>query len=347
MKFVHMADVHFDMPMMSLKEKRDLIRKRRIEQKQAFRDVIQLVKKKNIDFLFISGDLFEQKYVEKSTIEYIISNFGLIPETNIFISPGNHDPLIKNSPYSTFEWPENVTIFGSEYGMISFDDVDIYGLGFDNFEFTSNAISEIKIENDNKINILVTHGTLNGNSEKYQDIKEKDLKKFDYVALGHIHNKKIDDSNIIYPGSLISCGFDEPGKHGFVKGEITKEKCNIEFVELPFREFKKIEIDISNIYNMHDVLNSLNLKDDFYKIVFTGVRNFDIDELVNILNETNKNICEICDNTTLPYDFNSIKNMHNLKGVFTKKILDEMENMNEEEKKETFKVIELIYQMMK
>lgn len=346
MKFIHVADIHFDMPMISLKGNRDLIKKRRIEQKQAFRDVIQLAKKEKIDCLFISGDLFEHKFVEKNTIEYIISNFQLIPNVNIFITPGNHDPYVKSSPYETYEWPENVTIFNSEYGMISLEDADVYGVGFDDYEMDIDVVKDIKIENEDKVNILITHGTLNGAGHKYHDIKEKDLNKFDYVALGHIHDKKVDSSRIIYPGSLISCGFDEPGEHGFVKGEITKEKCDVEFVKLDYKEYKRIELDISNINNFSDVLDKLDLTDDIYKIIFTGTRNFNMDELIESINTFDKNVCEIRDNTILPYKFEAIKNEENLKGVFTKKMLEEMENMTEQEKNETYKVIELIYQMM-
>ena len=58
MKFIHMADLHLDTPLVSLKNNRDLIKKRRTEQKQEFRDVINIAKNENIDFLFISGDLF-------------------------------------------------------------------------------------------------------------------------------------------------------------------------------------------------------------------------------------------------------------------------------------------------
>lgn len=347
MKFIHIADIHFDMPMVSLKGDRELIKKRRIEQKQAFRDVIQTAKKEKVDCLFISGDLFEQKFIERSTLEYIVSNFQLIPDVNIFITPGNHDPFIKNSPYETFEWPENVTIFKSEYGMISLEDADIYGVGFENYEMDSDVIKTIQIEGEEKVNILVTHGNLNGAEHKYHDIKEKDLQKFDYVALGHIHEKKVDTSRIIYPGSLISCGFDEPGKHGYVKGEITKEKCEIEFVPLSYKEFKKIEFDVTNYKTFSDVIDALKLEDDIYKIIFNGTKNFNIEELIEVINGLGKNICEIKDETIMPYDFENIKNQENLKGVFTRKILEEMQEMNEEEKYETFKIIDMIYQMMK
>lgn len=348
MKFIHIADVHFDMPMISLKKNRDYIKKRRIEQKQAFRDVIQLAKKEKVDALFIAGDLFEQNFVERGTIEYIISNLQLIPEVNIFIIPGNHDPFIKDSPYATFEWPENVTIFKSEYGMISLADADIYGVGFESYEMDNEEIRNIKIEDESKINILVTHGTLNGAAHKYNDIKLKDLEKFDYVALGHIHEKKVDNSRIIYPGSLVSCGFDEMGEHGFVKGEITKDDCKIEFVCSNAKEFKRIEFDLSEYTNFHDIIEALSLDDkSYYKIIFKGSRNFNISELVEALSLLDKSICEIKDKTRVPYDFETIKKEENLKGVFTRKILEEVEKMSDDEKTEMYRIIDMIYQMMK
>ena len=223
MKFIHIADLHLDTPLVSLRNNRDLIKKRRTEQRQVFSDVINKIKVENIEYLFVSGDLFEQKFVEKNTIDFLISSFELIPNTKIFISPGNHDPYIKSSPYQTFEWPENVTIFTGEVGMFSFENINVYGIGFTDYEFSSDEISKIQIEDEDKINVLVVHGTLDGASKKCLDIKSKDLEKFDYVALGHIHERKVDGSNIVYPGSLLSIGFDELGEHGIVIRRFEKE----------------------------------------------------------------------------------------------------------------------------
>lgn len=347
MKFIHFADVHFDMPLLSLNGNRELIKKRRNDQKKAFHDVIQFAKKENVDCILIAGDLFEQKFVEKSTLDYILSIFQLIPEIPIFIAPGNHDPFIKNSPYETIEWPGNVTIFRQEYGMISLEEADIYGIGFENYELDSDEVKKIRIENEGKVNVLITHGTLNGANHQYHDIKEKDLVLFDYVALGHIHEKKVDGSRIVYPGSLLSCGFDEPGQHGFVYGEITKEKCDIHFKALPYEEFQKIELDMSNITNFHEAIEKLALKDQFYEIKLVGIRNFEMEELISNLKEQNKNICKVKDLTKIAYDFENIQKEENLKGIFTRKMLAEMEKMSEEEKEEGYRILDVIYQMMK
>ena len=64
MRFVHMADIHLDSPFRVLALKKDLADRRRLEQREAFRRGIEYVKRENIPFLFISGDLYEQEYMK-------------------------------------------------------------------------------------------------------------------------------------------------------------------------------------------------------------------------------------------------------------------------------------------
>ena len=182
MKFIHIADMHMDMPLVSLKGNKELSKRRKIEQRYAFKRVIEYIKENKIDLLFISGDIFEQKYVTEDTINYLISSFKEIKNTRIYITPGNHDPLIKSSPYNFYSWPDNVFIFNGEVGKDSINEIDIYGIGFEDYTMESDAIKNIQVEKI-KTNILITHGTLNGSSKKYHDIKQEWLKDFDYVAL--------------------------------------------------------------------------------------------------------------------------------------------------------------------
>ena len=119
MRFIHIADMHFDTPFLSLSEKENLGDIRRLEQRQIFQKVINHIKQEKIPYLFISGDLYDHKYVKKTTIEYINNLFKSIPETKIFISPGNHDPFLKKSYYNNFDWSKNVFIFNSEIGILS------------------------------------------------------------------------------------------------------------------------------------------------------------------------------------------------------------------------------------
>ena len=114
MKFVHIADIHFDMPFTLLSNRADLGEIRRIDQRKAFKKMIDYIKENNIPYLFIAGDLYEHEYIRESTIEYINNLFKEIPNTKIFITPGNHDPYLKNSYYNKYNWAENVKIFNSK-----------------------------------------------------------------------------------------------------------------------------------------------------------------------------------------------------------------------------------------
>ena len=144
MKFVHIADMHFDSPFVKLSDKDILGDLRRLEQRKVFKKIIEYIKNNNIKYFFISGDLYEHKYVRQSTIEYINKLFKEIPETKIFIAPGNHDPYLKNSYYNKFNWNENVKIFNSEIEKIELPEADIYGFGFDDFYCNNSNIENIE-----------------------------------------------------------------------------------------------------------------------------------------------------------------------------------------------------------
>lgn len=67
MKFVHIADMHFDSPFTSLGRIEGLSDIRRLEQRKIFKKIIEYIQENNIECLFISGDLYENDYVKQST----------------------------------------------------------------------------------------------------------------------------------------------------------------------------------------------------------------------------------------------------------------------------------------
>lgn len=350
MKFVHIADMHFDIPF-TLLTKNDFGNKRRLEQRQVFKQIIEYIIQNDIEYLFISGDLYEHEYVKQSTIEYINNSFKEIPNTKVYIVPGNHDPKLLDSYYNTFNWNSNVFIFDENPQKVSENEVDIYGFGFNNFYRQNSNLERIKIENSNKINILLTHGALDASNKEdmqYNPISKKELKQlgFDYVALGHIHKPSYEDENmqsIVYPGSTISLGFDELGKHGMIVGNIDKnKKLQIEFVPLDKTEFVEKELDVTEITSKDEIIEILNefsaQENKFYKIILVGKRAFEIDTH-EILKEIKvPNILKIKDNTKIKIDLNELSKQKSLKGIFVKNMLGKI---NEENEEQIIKAIEI------
>ena len=346
MKFVHIADMHFDSPFVNLSEKDIMGDLRRLEQRKVFKKIIEYIKENNIKYFFISGDLYEHKYIKQSTIEYINKLFEEIPETNIYIAPGNHDPYTKNSYYNKYNWSKNVKIFGPKVEKIETQDVNIYGYGFDDFYCSDSGVENIEIEQNEKPNILIIHGNIDGSTiedMQYNSMSKKMLeeKGFDYVALGHIHKKDYnteENQKIVYPGSTISLGFDELGEHGMIVGDVEKNKLEIQFVKLDDKQFTKRELNVDNIYSKEELIEKINeLKieeNNYIEIILIGNRNFEINKYDLIRYISNNNIIKIKDNTKIAYDLEKLENENTLKGLFIKEMNKKLKNAETEEEKE-------------
>lgn len=355
MNFVHIADMHFDVPFTTLNQN-DLGNQRRLDQREVFRKIIEYIKQNEIEYFFISGDLYEHEYVKQNTIEYINNQFKEIPNTKIYIVPGNHDPKVKNSYYTKFNWNDNVFIFGEKIEKISQEDCDIYGFGFDNFYLKNTKINEITIEDPNKINILLTHGSIDGGNDElreYNPMKEHQLKElgFDYIALGHIHKpyyNKEAGQKIVYPGSTIALGFDELGNHGMIVGNIDEnKKLEIAFVPVDKKQFEEVNLIVDEILSQEELIEIINSQaweeNCYYKIILAGKRNFEIEPNQIAKYITAKQVIKIKDMTTLPIDLQAIAKEDSLRGIFVKNLLAQKTNENEEK---IIKAIEIGLQAM-
>ena len=139
MKFLHLADIHLDMP---FKLVGAMGEKRRMMQLDILRKVAE--------------DLYEHEYIKDGTINAFINIIKKMPDTQIFISPGNHDPFVAGSVYDRFEFPANVHIF-SDLEVVETEDYNIYGYGFSDFYDDGINLDDITLLDNGKKNILVIH----------------------------------------------------------------------------------------------------------------------------------------------------------------------------------------------
>lgn len=171
-------------------------------------------------------------------------------------------------------------------------------------------------------------------------------KQFDYIACGHIHKPDY-GSNIVYPGSTVSLGFDELGEHGMIVGEIQKGKVELEFVPLDEEEFKEIEINVTDILSKEELIEKINALEisnrEYIKIILTGNRNFEINKYELLKYIENERIIKLKDHTKIAYHLEKMANENTLRGLFAKQMLEKLNqpDIAEEDRKIIEKAVEI------
>ncbi len=342
----HMADVHLDAPFTISSPSES--EQRRIQLRGAFSSAIFYAKREKADIFLISGDLFDGRFVTKDTVEGVMRDLASFPSCKFFISPGNHDPYNDTSVYKNYTFPENVHVFSGAKECVSIPDlgVCVYGVGFTATEYISSPVVGYGKLDRSKINILVCHGDLSGNS-KYGPLSEQEmaLSGFDYIALGHIHKRtelqKAGDTYYAYPGCLQGRGFDETGHKGAYFGIVSKEKTEMMFIQFSSKRYEWIECDISDSENKAEAIEKIRpylsafSNDTALRITLLGRVKGAFILSQSDFGESNAlpYRIEIIDKTIPTPDIGKIEQENSMRGLFYRIASSKCEEATEEEEK--------------
>lgn len=353
-KFLHMADVHFNRPASGIpEEKRDI---RRQEVRSAFSDALSIGKAENVDVILIAGDLFDSPDTDIGTISFIKNEILKISPIPVLISPGNHDPY--GNAYKLLDDGScsNLTLFKKCFTEKHFPEKNfaVYGIGFENEIEDEPLLKNLQAKNTECVNIALIHGELAPTSD-YNPITEYDIKKsgMDYIALGHVHSysqlKKADNVFYAYSGTIEGGGFDECGEKGVIIGSVSKNSCEIEFKPVCRRCWHTIEIDTSTASTLQEIINTAremaNNKNDLYKIVLTGKRPEKIPNGV-IENEIDAFFVRVKDCTRSTYNLEEISSDYTIGGLFAKKVLERMEKADDAEKSDLIRASDIVMDIL-
>lgn len=352
-KFLHCADLHLDSPLSGLDLQRSEVRRNEI--RAAFTSMTMYVRMNHVDFLIISGDFFESGYVTKETCALILREFEAIPDCRIIIAPGNHDPYTSQSFYRRTKFPPNVYVF-SDSSLTSFDFPDknttVYGYAFCDSRLESCPFADAQPENPERINILVAHGMLGTSTSDSCPIPFEVLKncRFDYVALGHIHEfteiRKIGESYFCYSGCLEGRGFDECGPKGAVIGAAEKKNSKLEFggkfVRFSKRCYEIEKLDISGAETNTDVVEKIASligekhysEETALRVILTGRVSGDLMLAPKYIEEQFPRLFLLeIKNETLPLlDSEKLKSDPTVRGAFYRALLPMLESDDPEER---------------
>ncbi|MEM4318332.1 MAG: metallophosphoesterase [Candidatus Pacearchaeota archaeon] len=270
MKFLHIADCHLG-----------CWRNEKIEELsiKAFEKALDIGIQNNVDFVLISGDLFDTPMPPLNIVIRAIDKLREVKKNGIkiYTVAGSHDiahnigiinlleasEIVKNVDFKKSQnldnnldnfienFDEEVLIIGvaGKRNSLELEDIDQFK---DFLEKNEKRIKKIK-------KIILLHSTvkefLDGLLMQIQkSVSMKELPKADYYALGHLHVIKV-EKNFAYPGPIFPTNFEELERlrqgNCFIV-ELQEEKVKI-------TNFPLEVINVKNLYFSADKKNPFKL----------------------------------------------------------------------------------------
>ena len=253
MKLLHTGDLHLDSAFCAY-GKRDAEEQREAG-RRLLRRIFNTAKEEKCDMILIAGDLFDGRFVtpETETLFYELVENARMP---VVISPGNHDFYTDRGFYGKARerLGELLILFCSdELQMFEIEElrVHVFGYAFTSASLSENPLLSATIDGDSGyLNIFCGHADLASPVSRYAPISAAQLiaRKFDYAALGHIHNRgtqEDDEGRVRYCGFAQGRSFDEIGEGGVWIVDLDDTYCRAERKILSQRAFFVSECDIS------------------------------------------------------------------------------------------------------
>ncbi|SES85012.1 metallophosphoesterase family protein [Anaerobranca gottschalkii] len=263
-KFIHCADIHLDKPFSGLGTIDERIQQKVLEgNKKAFEQIINIALEEKVDFLLISGDLFDGTKVSLESQMLCVRLFRMLEKENIkvYIARGNHDP---KGTVLNINFPENVHFFSEKepetIPLEKFGEkVFIHGISYPKEKVEENLALKFPVAKEG-INIGVLHCEV-GTGEGYSPCTLRDLKEknYHYFALGHIHKGEVlsEDPYIVYSGTHQGKNIKETGEKGCFLVSIENGQVQIEFYKTGVIQWICEEVegaDLTSIDDLKDIL---------------------------------------------------------------------------------------------
>ena len=211
-RFLHTADIHLDSPLIGLSNIEGQVADRiRTAPRAAFESLVERVIESEIDFLVISGDLYDGSWRDYKTGLFFAEQMGRLHQYRIpvYLLHGNHDA--QSQITKPLVLPDNVNVFGvrkPETFRNEEINVVLHGQSYRQTAVTENLVPGYPSPIDGAFNIGVLHTALGGmgGHANYApcDLKELVAKGYDYWALGHVHKRQVlhVQPHVVFPGNL-------------------------------------------------------------------------------------------------------------------------------------------------
>lgn len=263
--FIHAADLHIGTPFRNIGRADRRITDFLLDSTfRAFDALLSLAIEKKVDFVLLSGDLFDSHDRNLKAFLHFRTGMKRLQREGIriFIVHGNHDPLDEMS--GVVDLPENCNVFSSNHTKWLIHEREgrqiaaIFGRSFASRSVKENLAAEVPTGPEKIFKIVMLHCTVGSQPGHYSyaPCSLSDLtaclnggEAVDYWALGHVHKAKILSRRpfAVYPGVLQGRNFREQGEKGAFLVEVSGERAvRLNFWPLDNVRWLELEIDAAS-----------------------------------------------------------------------------------------------------
>lgn len=269
LEFIHAADIHLDSPLRGLERYEGApVEEIRLATRRALENLVNLAIQRRVAFVLLAGDLFDGDWRDYNTGLFFARQMARLNEEAIpvYIVKGNHDAA--NKMTRSLRMPENVHIFGHtqpETFLLDEHNVAIHGQSFSTSAVQQNLAQGYPEPVGGRFNIGVLHTCATGREghERYAPCSISDMvtKKYDYWALGHVHNYEVlnRDPLIIFPGNIQGRHIRETGPKGCAVVTIDERgKAEERFEALDVLRWEHCVVDVSEVATASDIVEMIS-----------------------------------------------------------------------------------------
>jgi hypothetical protein len=278
-RFAHISDVHLggwkQQPLQDLNFR-------------SFKKAIDICIEKKVDFILISGDLFDSAYPPIEILKETFAEFKRLKDAKLtcFIIAGSHDYSISGKTFldvlekagfcknvmNIEENEERIILNPTIFGGIA-----IYGYPGKKSGLEIPDLRKIKLnDSPGLFKIFMLHTTIDKAKGTLPiDAIETDLlPQADYYALGHLHID-FQYQNFVYPGPIFPNNFQELEdlQNGSFYIVDTNKQVSLEKVELRIKETVLIEVELKNALNATEqIVSEIEKRNVEDKIILLRLR---------------------------------------------------------------------------
>lgn len=279
MKFIHTSDWHIGRQFHNASLLED--------QKHVLNQLIEYIKKEDVDALIIAGDIYDRSLPPANAVELlddVLTTVCMALNVPVVLIPGNHDSAERVRFGAKQMKSSGLHILGdirevSTPAVIHKNGVDVafYGIPYceplmvkQAFDVPVSTYDEAhtylveaikKAKSSKQVNVLISHCFIDGATESDSErplqiggadrVSYQPCVAFDYVALGHLHSPQYKgEKHIRYSGSIMKYSFSEQHqKKGVTLVEVDQSGLvsQTHLPLTPLRDMRVIEGELQTI----------------------------------------------------------------------------------------------------